>query len=108
MIDTVRGKINIKWLPKTKTQEIPNWTFQEKIITDADGLTRTSFQASHENGMYISGDEQSAFIVQVSLPRLHFTDNTNLIEKFWQKTKQLDGIRNENILDVIPELGALK
>ena len=36
------------------------------------------------------------------------TDNTNLIEKFWQKTKQLDGIRNENILDVIPELGALK
>ena len=80
MIDTVRGKINIKWLSKTKTQEIPNWTFQEKIITDADGLTRTSFQASHENGMYISGDEQSAFIVQVSLPRLHFTDNTNLIK----------------------------
>ena len=30
------------------------------------------------------------------------------LEKFWQKTNQLDGIRNENILDVIPELGALK
>jgi len=36
------------------------------------------------------------------------TDNTHLLEKFWQKTKQLDGIRNENILDVIPELGALQ
>lgn len=36
------------------------------------------------------------------------TDNTHLLEKFWQKTKQLDSIRNENILDVIPELGALQ
>jgi hypothetical protein len=79
MIDTVRGKINIKWLAKTKTQEIPNWTFQEKTMTDADGLTRTIFSGSHENGMYLSGDLESAFIVQVSLPRLHFTDNTNLI-----------------------------
>ena len=36
------------------------------------------------------------------------TDNTHLLEKFWNKTKQLDDIRNENILDVIPELGALQ
>ena len=36
------------------------------------------------------------------------TDNTHLLEKFWSKTKQLDSIRNENILDVIPELGALQ
>ena len=36
------------------------------------------------------------------------TDNTHLLEKFWQKTNQLDGIRNENVLDIIPELGALK
>ena len=36
------------------------------------------------------------------------TDNTHLLEKFWQKTNQLDGIRNENILDAIPELGVLK
>ena len=36
------------------------------------------------------------------------TDNTHLIEKFWAKTNQLDGIRNENILDVIPELEAIK
>jgi len=36
------------------------------------------------------------------------TDNSHLLEKFWQKTNQLDDIRKENILDFIPEIGALK
>jgi radical SAM protein with 4Fe4S-binding SPASM domain len=36
------------------------------------------------------------------------TDNTKLIPDFWKKTKQLDQIRNENLLDVIPELTALQ
>lgn len=36
------------------------------------------------------------------------TDNSDLIPKFWEKTLQLDEIRNENLLDVIPELGVLK
>jgi organic radical activating enzyme len=36
------------------------------------------------------------------------TDNTHLIDTFWRKTHELDVIRNENILDVIPELAALK
>ena len=31
-------------------------------------------------------------------------DKSNLIEKFKEKTAQLDNIRNENILDYIPEL----
>ena len=35
------------------------------------------------------------------------TDNTNLIDKFWAKTQQLDAIRNEKLLDVLPELEAL-
>jgi len=35
------------------------------------------------------------------------TDNTHLIDTFWRKTHELDGIRKENILDVIPELKAL-
>ena len=35
------------------------------------------------------------------------TDNTQLIDTFWQKTHQLDEIRSENLLDVIPELTAL-
>jgi hypothetical protein len=35
------------------------------------------------------------------------TDNTHLIDTFWRKTHELDAIRKENILDVIPELAAL-
>ena len=36
------------------------------------------------------------------------TDNTPLIDTFWRKTHELDAIRKENILDIIPELVALK
>ena len=36
------------------------------------------------------------------------TDNTHLIDTFWRKTHELDSIRKENILDVIPELAVLK
>jgi hypothetical protein len=30
-----------------------------------------------------------------------------LLETFWKKTQQLDAIRNENILDILPELQVL-
>ena len=36
------------------------------------------------------------------------TDNTQLIDTFWRKTHELDAIRKESILDVIPELAALQ
>jgi radical SAM protein with 4Fe4S-binding SPASM domain len=36
------------------------------------------------------------------------TDNTHLIDTFWRKTHELDAIRSEKILDVIPELTALQ
>lgn len=36
------------------------------------------------------------------------TDNSELIPTFWEKTAVLDNLRNENILQVIPELQALK
>ena len=36
------------------------------------------------------------------------TDNTNLIDRFWNKTRELDNIRNETIDQVLPELEALK
>ena len=35
-------------------------------------------------------------------------DNTQLLEKFWAKTDQLDAIRNDNMLQHIPELKAIK
>jgi organic radical activating enzyme len=42
-----------------------------------------------------------------ALNYLESTDNSHLIPKFWSKTQQLDEIRKENILDIIPELKAL-
>lgn len=39
---------------------------------------------------------------------MNSTDNSYLIPKFWEKTKQLDDIRNESWHSVIPELKALK
>jgi organic radical activating enzyme len=36
------------------------------------------------------------------------TDNSDLLPKFWAKTYELDQIRGENLLSVIPELEALK
>ena len=39
---------------------------------------------------------------------MNATDNTQLIDTFWRKTHELDDIRNENILNVLPELAALK
>jgi organic radical activating enzyme len=42
---------------------------------------------------------------------IHFmmeTDRSALLPKFWQKTDQLDAIRGENILDIIPELGNIR
>jgi organic radical activating enzyme len=35
-------------------------------------------------------------------------DNTAYLPKFWQRMQELDQLRGENILDVIPELAALK
>lgn len=35
------------------------------------------------------------------------TDNTQYLDTFWLKTKQLDSIRNQNCLTVLPELSAL-
>ena len=36
------------------------------------------------------------------------TDNTHLIDTFWRKTHELDNIRKEDIMNIIPELAALK
>jgi radical SAM protein with 4Fe4S-binding SPASM domain len=36
------------------------------------------------------------------------TDNTHLLPKFWASMQKMDTIRNENVLEIIPELAALK
>lgn len=39
---------------------------------------------------------------------MNTTDNSHLIPQFWGRTQQLDSLRQENILDVIPELVELR
>jgi sulfatase maturation enzyme AslB (radical SAM superfamily) len=39
---------------------------------------------------------------------MNATDNTHLIDTFWRKTNELDSIRKEQCLNVLPELKALK
>jgi len=45
---------------------------------------------------------------QSAIQFMNATDNTHLIDTFWRKTNELDSIRSENILNVIPELQVLK
>jgi len=73
-----------KTLIETKFQEHIKW------LQDQDPLHRAS-----------TGFESA-------ITYMNATDNTHLLDTFWQKTHQLDSIRKENILDVIPELAALK
>jgi len=35
-------------------------------------------------------------------------DNQAYLPRFWQRTRELDVLRNENILDIIPELQELQ
>ena len=39
---------------------------------------------------------------------MNSTDNTQLLDTFWRKTHELDSIRREHVLDILPELKALK
>jgi MoaA/NifB/PqqE/SkfB family radical SAM enzyme len=52
------------------------------------------------------GRASQGYTAAISL--LSTNNNTYLLDKFWSKTAELDAIRNENLLDVIPELSALK
>jgi hypothetical protein len=38
---------------------------------------------------------------------MNATDNTQLLDTFWRKTHELDAIRKEQCLNVLPELKAL-
>jgi organic radical activating enzyme len=39
---------------------------------------------------------------------MNATDNSRLLSQFWARTHQLDELRHENVLDVLPELRALQ
>lgn len=72
-----------KTLIETKFQEHIKW------LQDQDPLHRAS-----------AGFESA-------ITYMNAADNTHLLDTFWRKTHELDAIRKENILDIIPELAAL-
>jgi sulfatase maturation enzyme AslB (radical SAM superfamily) len=77
------GTIKYKQRLRMKYQEHINW------LRDHDPLQRASV-----------GFESAIKFMMA-------TDNTHLIDTFWRKTHDLDSIRSERLLDVIPELQAL-
>jgi MoaA/NifB/PqqE/SkfB family radical SAM enzyme len=52
--------------------------------------------------------QRATTVFESAIKFMMATDNTHLIDTFWHKTHELDSIRQENILDIIPELAALK
>ena len=45
--------------------------------------------------------------IEAAINFMMATDNTHFIDTFWRKTHELDSIRSERLLDVIPELKSL-
>lgn len=45
---------------------------------------------------------------QSAITFMNATDNTHLLDTFWRKTHELDTIRNEHVLDILPELKAIQ
>jgi sulfatase maturation enzyme AslB (radical SAM superfamily) len=70
----------------------------------------TALYQDHINWLKTVGDSlgRATQGFESAITFLNATDNTHLIDTFWRKTHELDSIRNENLLDIIPELGALK
>jgi MoaA/NifB/PqqE/SkfB family radical SAM enzyme len=59
-----------------------------------------------EHIKWLSGNDSLNRATKGFLSAISFleTDNTQYLKTFWEKTKQLDAIRNESIFDYIPEL----
>jgi len=81
MYDTVRGKISIPW--KTDIRENPpeGWEVKQGMFEDEDGKPQWRRTAVHvKTGMYIKGCKEFSHVIQVSLPRMMYGDNTELIK----------------------------
>jgi hypothetical protein len=81
MYDTVRGKVRSFWRKDLKESPPLGWEIKQGSYEDAEGKQVIRRTAVHTlSGMYIKGDDQLSHVMQVSLPRLYFGDNTELIK----------------------------
>ena len=64
----------------------------------------------HMAWLYQQGDSlgRATQGFEAAINFMRVTDNTHLIDQFWRKTHELDGIRGENMLAVLPELEILR
>jgi predicted 3-demethylubiquinone-9 3-methyltransferase (glyoxalase superfamily) len=63
----------------------------------------------HINWLGMQGDDlgRASQGFESAITFMNATDNTHLLDTFWRKTHELDSLRKERCLDVIPELRAL-
>jgi len=69
----------------------------------------TEVYRNHISWLKTSGDSlgRASKGFESAITFMNTTDNSHLINKFWSKTNELDKIRRENCLEVLPELKAL-
>lgn len=80
------------------------------IAPDSYKEKLTVYYRDHINWLENAGDPlgRATQGFQSAIQFMNSTNNTHLIDTFWRKTHELDDIRRENIMDVIPELAELK
>lgn len=81
MYDTIRGKIRVPWISDLRENPPEGWEVKQGMFEDDDGKPQYRRTAVHKiTGMYIKGDQDFSHVIQVSLPRMMFGDNTELIK----------------------------
>jgi organic radical activating enzyme len=70
----------------------------------------TALYREHINWLSKQGDDlgRATQGFESAITFMNAIDNTHLVDTFWRKTNELDSIRKEQCLDVLPELKALK
>ena len=97
------GDLNVNILQDPPHYRIDIATAEYKAELTARFRDHINWLSSHGDSL---GRATQGF--ESAIAFMHATDNTQLIDTFWRKTHELDAIRKENIMDVIPELRALK
>ena len=108
MYDTIRGKIRVPWTNDLRENPPEGWDIKQGMFEDDDGKPQYRRTAVHKiTGMYIKGDQDFSHVIQVSLPRMMFGDNTELCGSLicYYETKVKEG-KNTGKPDYLPIIGS--
>jgi MoaA/NifB/PqqE/SkfB family radical SAM enzyme len=103
-----KGLIRAQDLNVNILQDPPHYRID--IATAEYKAELTDLYAQHLDWLNTQGDSLGRVTqgFESAITFMNTIDNTHLLDTFWRKTHELDAIRNENCLDIIPELRALK